>query len=103
MRTVRIATYQLPAEVSGQTPSEIKERQADNLLAGLREAGEAGADLACFGETCTTSHVQAAPDDRAIFEDALDGPTTRRVREIAATYKVRVVPTLLGTKASGIV
>lgn len=90
MRTVRIATYQLSAEVAGETPREIKEREVDNLLVGLREAGQAGADLVCFGETCTTSHVQAAPDDRAIFEDALEGPTTRRVRAIATTYKMNV-------------
>ncbi|HEX5416466.1 MAG TPA: carbon-nitrogen hydrolase family protein [Chloroflexota bacterium] len=90
MRTVRIATYQLPAEVTGQTPGEIKESLVENLLGGLREAGQAGADLVCFGETCTTYHVRATPDDRAIFEDALDGPTTRRVRELAATYKMNV-------------
>ena len=62
MRTVRIATYQLPAEVAaGETPGEIKEREVDNLLVGLRQACEARAILACFGETCTTSHVQAPP------------------------------------------
>jgi len=90
MRRVRIATYQLPAEVTGQSAGEIKERQVENLFAGLEEAGRAGADLACFGETCTTSHLRAAPDDRAIYEDALEGPTIRRVRDVAATYRMNV-------------
>jgi len=87
---VHIATYQLPADAAGQTPAEVKACQVERVLAGLAEAGRAGADLACLGETCTTSHIQATSDDRTIYEDALDGPTTRRVREVAATYRMNV-------------
>src|ERR671934_221608 len=46
MRLVRIAAYQLPAEPDGGTPLERKERQVARALAGLDEAGRAGADLA---------------------------------------------------------
>ncbi len=90
MRQVRIVTYQLPAEVTGETPAELKRCQVERVLSALHEAGQAGADLACLGETCTTSHLQASPDDRTIFEDALDGPTTRQVSAIAGRYRMNV-------------
>jgi predicted amidohydrolase len=90
VRQVRIAAYQLPAEVTGETPAELKCCQVEHVLSALHEAGRAGADLACLGETCTTSHLQASPDDRTIFEDALDGPTTQQVSTIAARYRMNV-------------
>ncbi len=90
MRTVRIGTYQLPAEVEGTTARERKACQLERLLAGLQAAGQQEVDLACVGETCTTSHVQAAPDDRTIFEDALDGPTVHSVSELAIQYRMNV-------------
>lgn len=90
MRRVRIGAYQLPAEVDGVTALERKECQVERLLAGLDEIGRAEVDLACVGETCTTSHLEAPADDRRIFEDALDGPTTRRVAELAAVHRMNV-------------
>jgi predicted amidohydrolase len=90
MRPVRIAAYQLPAEPDGGTPLERKEGQVARALAGLDEAGRAGADLACLGEACTTSHLAADPEDRAVYEDALEGPTVRRAGDLAARHGMNV-------------
>jgi predicted amidohydrolase len=90
MRQVRIATYQLPAEVDGTVPAELKQRQVEQVVSALHEAGRVGVDLVCLGETCTTNHLQVSPNDRTIFEDALDGPTTRQVSNIAARYRMNV-------------
>lgn len=90
MRCVRIGTHQLPAEVTGTTAQERKHYQVERLMEALVEMGQAGVDLACIGETCTTNHLEASPDDQAIFEDAIEGPTTRRVAELAAAYRMNV-------------
>ena len=90
MRTVRIAAYQLLAEPDVGTAVERKERQVARVLEGLDQAGRAGADLACLGEACTTSHLAADPDDRAVYEDALEGPTVRRAAELAAAHRMNV-------------
>jgi predicted amidohydrolase len=90
MRPVRIAVYQLPAESDGGTVAERKERQVQRALQGLAEAGCAGADLACLGEACTTSHLAADPADPAVYEDACDGPTVRRAGEVAAAHRMNV-------------
>jgi predicted amidohydrolase len=90
MRRVRIGTYQLPAMVAGTTGCDRKAVQVERLVMALDEVGRVGVDLACVGETCTTSHLEASPDDRTIFEDAVDGPTTRHVAEIAEAYRMNV-------------
>jgi predicted amidohydrolase len=90
MRRVRIVTYQLPAEVEGETPQERKHCQVERVLAALNEAGHSAPDLVCLGEACTTGHLYADPTDRSIYEDAIEGPTIRQVRALARRYRMNV-------------
>jgi predicted amidohydrolase len=98
MRSVRIGTYQLPAEVEGETDRERKACQVERVLEAFAELGRAGVDLACVGETCTTSHLQARPDDGAIYEDALTGPTARGVAELAKIHRMNVALPIAATR-----
>lgn len=90
MRVVRIGTYQLPADAIGDTARDRKRGEVERVLAGLTELGQAEVDLACLGETCTISHVQASSDDRTIYEDALAGPTVREAAKLASQYHMNV-------------
>jgi len=96
MRAVRIGAYQLPAEVEGDTPAARKACHVERLLAAIEGAGRAGVDLVCVGETSTTNHLHAPPGDQSLFEDALDGPTTRHVARLAAGYRMHVALAVAG-------
>jgi len=93
---IRIGAYQLPAEVEGDTPAARKACHVERLLAAIEGAGRAGVDLVCVGETSTTNHLHAPPGDQSLFEDALDGPTTRHVARLAAGYRMHVALAVAG-------
>lgn len=56
-RTVRVAAIQLPTWAEGETDTERKRFRVDAMLHWLEEAGLAGADLVCLGETCTSERL----------------------------------------------
>jgi predicted amidohydrolase len=81
-RNVRIAAVQLPAWLEGNTPQERYQHRCQTVLRWIEEAGRAGADLACLGETCTGEEV---------FKDAFTSDFVRQATALAATYHMNVI------------
>lgn len=90
-RLVSIAAIQLPAWSEGGSARERKAFHVDHIEKWLHAAGQAGADIACLGETCTTNWVGAAASDPDVVEDAFEGPTTLLARSLARQYRMHVV------------
>jgi predicted amidohydrolase len=90
-RLVTIAALQLPAWTEGETARERKAFHVAQVERWLHAAGRARADVACLGETATTSGVDGPPTDTEIFEDAYDGLTARLVGAIAREYRMNVI------------
>jgi len=81
-RNVTIAAIQLPVWSEGETDAQRKRFRVEAIMHWLEAAGEAKADLACLGETCT-GEIEV--------EDAYTGPTTRMVQKLAAHYQMDVI------------
>jgi predicted amidohydrolase len=90
-RPVSIAAIQLPAWSEGESVRQRKAFHMEQIERWLQAAGQAGADVACLGETCTTNWVGAAASDLEIFEDAYQGPTTLLARSLARQYHMHVI------------
>lgn len=81
-RNVRIAAIQLPAWLEGETPQERYQQRCQSVLNWIEQAGSAGADLVCLGETCTGEEV---------IEDAFESEFVRQATALAATYQMNLI------------
>ncbi len=86
-RNVRIAAVQLPAWSEGDTPAARYQYRCQAALYWLKQAGEAGADLVCLGETCTGEEV---------IEDAYTNPFTQQAAALAVQYQMNVILPIAG-------
>lgn len=68
-----------------------RESMMDRLEHAVRDAAGHGASLVVFPELCTTPYFCADPDGTGTFESVPDGPTTRRMRTVAAELGVVLV------------
>ena len=86
-RNVRIAAVQLPAWSEGDTPAARYQYRCQAALYWLKQAGEAGADLVCLGETCTGEEV---------IEDAYTNSFTQQAAALAVQYQMNVILPIAG-------
>lgn len=86
-RKIRIAAVQLPAWLEGETASERYSNRCRTVLHWIEEAGAAGVDLVCLGETCTGEEI---------IDDAIDGTFTRQAAALAAKYKTNLILPIAG-------
>ncbi len=69
-----------------------KEPNIQNVLRYAREAGDAGANLVCFHEICTTAYFCFEENyAHCALAEPIPGPTTARVAEVAREYGMVVV------------
>ena len=69
-----------------------KEPNVQNVLRYAREAGDAGANLLCFHEICTTSYFCYEENYAHCAEaEPVPGPTTDRVAQVAKEYGMVIV------------
>src|SRR5262245_11640600 len=81
-RNVRIAAIQLPAWLEGNSPAERYYHRCQTVLHWIEEAGRAGADLVCLGETCTGEEV---------IEDAFASDIVRQAMSLAASNHMNII------------
>lgn len=86
-RPVRIAAVQLPAWQEGENAVARHSQRCATVLYWLDQAGAAGADLVCLGETCTGEEV---------LENALHGNFTAAVAARAAQHRMNVILPVAG-------
>jgi predicted amidohydrolase len=76
------------------SPQEMKQRNIDDAIRWLEEAGRRGTDIACLPETFTDNGIPArrltASEVDALVED-LRGPTVQRLAAVARRYRMHVV------------
>ena len=91
-RKVRIAAVQLPAWLEGETPLARYQHRCQSVLHWIEQAGRAGSDLVCLGETCTGEEV---------IEDVETSEFVRQSAALAATYQMNLILPL-AAKVNGI-
>jgi len=86
-RPVRIAAVQLPAWQEGKSAAARYAHRCATVLHWVGQAGAAGADLLCLGETCTGEEV---------LEDATLGSFVAAVAARAAHHGMNVILPIAG-------
>ena len=100
--TVVIAAVQLPNSRAPLGQATNAQRRADNLAAAehwLDRAGQAGADIACLGETFTTDGLLVTPANLLETIEQVPGEITERIGAIARRHQMYIIAPVWGVVA----
>jgi N-carbamoylputrescine amidase len=95
-RIITVSAIQLSSAKCGETTEEIKRHNLRRIEDGLATAGGRGSDVAIFGEYANVSHLPIARDTVRGFADAVPGPVTDRIAELARRYSMNILAPLVG-------
>lgn len=83
-----------PRHEAGLSPAEMKQRNIEDAVRWLEEAGRRSSDIACLPETFTDNGIPArrlAPAEVEALVEDLSGPTVQRLAAVARRYRMHIV------------